>query len=460
MNWLEILRYAQDDNRELFMLTQEIILKRRHRQPLSRAEIAQFVNGIVDGSVGEGQVAAFCMATCLNPMLKEERVALTLAMAGSGIMLDWSQDNLGGPVLDKHSTGGVGDKVSLMLAPIVAACGGYVPMLSGRGLGHTGGTLDKMDAIPGYVSQPDLPTIKRVVRDIGCAIIGATKDLAPADRTMYAIRDVTGTVESLDLITASILAKKMAAGLSGLVMDVKFGSGAFLESYDDARAMAMSIYDVANGGGLPCTALMTDMDQALGRTAGNAIEVAEAIEFLRNENIDQRLYDVTMYLCAELLVLGKLAGDVKEGRAKSEAVLKNGKAAEYFDRMVAALGGPKDFVQNYGNYLRPATIRCDIHPAAPGVVKSINVRKLGYAVIELGGGRRLVTDRIDHGVGLDFIAAPGDTVDIKGRPLCAIIGNDQAKIARAETLIREAFVMAPEGSNIETHPVVRERITA
>lgn len=442
------------------MLTQEIILKRRYKQPLSREEIAQFVNGIADGSVGEGQVAAFCMATCLNPMQPEERVGLTLAMAGSGIMLDWSQDNLGGPVLDKHSTGGVGDKVSLMLAPIIAACGGYVPMLSGRGLGHTGGTLDKMDSIPGYVSQPDLPTIKRVVKEIGCAVIGATKDLAPADRIMYAVRDVTGTVESLDLITASILSKKMAAGLSGLVMDVKFGSGAFMEKYDDARALADSIVSVANGGGLPCTALMTDMDQALGRTAGNAIEVREAIEFLRNENIDQRLYDVTMDLCAELLVLGRLAKNAAEGRAKSEAVLQNGKAAEFFDRMVAALGGPKDIIQNYGNHLKLAPMRRDVFPGSPGVVKSINVRKLGYAVIELGGGRRLVTDKVDHGVGLDMVAAPGGRVDTKGAPLCAIIGTDQAKIARAEALIREAFAVAPEGSNIETHPVVRERIAA
>lgn len=442
------------------MLTQEIILKRRHKQPLTRAEIAQFVNGIVDGSVGEGQVAAFCMATCLNPMTRDERVSLTLAMAHSGIVLDWSGENLGGPILDKHSTGGVGDKVSLMLAPIVAACGGYIPMLSGRGLGHTGGTLDKMDSIPGYVSQPDLATIKRVVKSSGCAIIGATKDLAPADRTMYAIRDVTGTVESLDLITASILSKKMAAGLTGLAMDVKFGSGAFMENYDDARALAHSIVGVANGGGLPCVALMTDMDQALGSTAGNAIEVREAIEFLRNENIDRRLYDVTMDLCAEMLVLGKLSGDLKDARAKCEAALSSGKAAEYFARMVVDLGGPVDLVENYEAHLKLAPIVHPVHAPEPGVVKAVNVRKLGYAVIELGGGRRLVTDKIDHSVGLSAMAAPGEAVGPKGTPLCTILGTDSAKIARAETLIREAYVLAPPGTNIETMPVVRERMTA
>jgi thymidine phosphorylase len=442
------------------MLTQEIILKRRHRQPLARAEILQFVNGIADGSVGEGQIAAFCMATCINPMTRDERVSLTLGMARSGITLDWSDEDLGGPVLDKHSTGGIGDKVSLMLAPIVAACGGYVPMLSGRGLGHTGGTLDKMDSIPGYVSQPGLDTIKRVVKNSGCVIIGATKDLAPADRVMYSVRDVTGTVESLDLITASILSKKMAAGLSGLVMDVKFGSGAFMTGYDDALALASSIAGVANDGGLPCAALMTDMNQALGRTAGNAIEVREAIEFLRGENINPRLYEVTMALCAELLLLGGLAENLEDAGRKAETALKNGRAAEFFDRMVADLGGPKDIIGNYAALLKLAPVEYPVHAPQPGIVKSIDVRKLGYAIIELGGGRRLVTDRIDHSVGLSGISAPGDKIDPKGRPLCVIVAADPDKIARAETLIREAYGIAPPGASIEKTPVIRDRVTA
>lgn len=442
------------------MLTQEIIIRRREKLPLSADNIKQFINGIVDGSVGEGQVAAFCMTACLNPLSREERVALTLAMAHSGITLDWTADDLGGPVLDKHSTGGVGDKVSLMLAPMIAACGGYVPMLSGRGLGHTGGTLDKMDSIPGYVSQPDLPTIKRVVKSCGAAIIGATKDLAPADRTMYAIRDVTGTVESLDLITASILSKKMAAGLSGLAMDVKFGSGAFMQDYGDARALADSIVGVANGGGLPCTALMTDMNQALGRTAGNAVEVHEAIQFLRNENIDPRLYDVTIDLCAEMLVLGKLAKDLEDGRKKSAAVLANGTAAEYFARMVSALGGPANIIETYESDLKLASIRHPVYAGMDGVVQTIDVRKLGYAVIELDGGRRLVSDKVDHSTGLVDIAGLGENVDTKNAPLCVILGTDQAKIAKAEQLVRDAFVIAPKGTAIEATPVLRERITA
>lgn len=442
------------------MLIQEIIIKRRDKHVLNDDEIRQYINGVVDQSVSEGQIAAFSMTTFINPMTRDERVSLTRAMAQSGIMIDWSDQNLNGPVLDKHSTGGVGDKVSLMLAPIIAACGGYVPMISGRGLGHTGGTLDKMDSIPGYISQPDLARLKKTVKSSGCAIIGATSDLAPADRTIYAIRDVTGTVESLDLITASILAKKMAAGLSGLVMDVKFGSGAFMEDYTKARALADSIVGVANGGGLPCVAVMTDMNQILGRTAGNAIEVVEAIQFLRNENIDQRLYTITMTLCAELLVIGKLARNLEEGHQKAEAVLKNGRAAELFSRMVHDLGGPADIINQYSTHLTLAPIEHPVYAAQSGVVQSINVRKVGYAVIELGGGRRVASDSIDHSVGIKNIASLGEKIDPRSTPLCVIMGTDKAKIAKAEQIIQDAFVIAPDGTAIETTPPVRERVSA
>ena len=327
------------------MLPQEFIRKKRDGQTLDENEIMDFVKAIPSGDVSEGQVAAFCMATLLNKMNMEERTALTSAMSQSGTVLEWDSLNLPGPVLDKHSTGGVGDKVSLMLAPIIAACGGFNPMLSGRGLGHTGGTLDKMDAIPGYISQPGLDLFRKTVKEAGCAIIGATKDLAPADRIMYAIRDVTATVESIDLITASILAKKLAAGLDGLVMDVKFGTGAFMRDYDDANALADSIVSVGNGAGMPTVALLTDMNQVLGTTAGNAVEVLEAVEFLRGENIDPRLYEVTVSLCAELLLIGKLASDEKEARDKIADALDSGRAAEHFQRMVSTLSGPSDFVE-------------------------------------------------------------------------------------------------------------------
>lgn len=438
------------------MLTQEIIIKRRDGQPLSPDEITQFVTGIADGSVSDAQIAALCMTAFMHPMDVPERTALTLSMARSGMVLDWADQSLNGPVLDKHSTGGIGDKVSLMLAPIIAACGGYVPMISGRGLGHTGGTLDKMDAIPGYASQPDLDTLRRVVRDAGCAIIGATADLAPADRRMYAVRDISGTVESLDLITASILSKKMAAGLSGLVMDVKFGSGAFMVDYDDARALAQSIVGVANGGGLPCVALLTDMDQVLGHSAGNAIEVLEAIAFLRNEDIEQRLYDVTMDLCAELLVLGGLAGDAAQARTKCADALNSGRAADIFARMVAALGGPSDLMEQAGHYLKTAPLAHPVHAERDGVVTAIDARKIGYAVIELGGGRRVASDAIDYGVGLDRVAGIGTRIGPNEAPICTLYARDADSRDRAEKLIRAAVAIGDTPAP-HTYPV-RERI--
>ena len=272
------------------MLPQEIIRTKRDGGALSAEEIGFFVDGLTRGSISEGQVAALAMAVCLKGMGRSETVALTQAMAGSGTRLQWDTP---GPVVDKHSTGGIGDKVSLVLAPVLAACGAYVPMISGRGLGHTGGTLDKLDSIPGYDTAPGLDGFCAAVHDAGCAIIGQTEDLAPADRRLYAIRDVTATVESVPLIVASILSKKLAAGLDALVMDVKVGSGAFLPSLDAARDLAGNLVEVANGAGLPCRALLTGMDQCLGHTAGNALEVHEAVGLLTGARRDARLQEVT-----------------------------------------------------------------------------------------------------------------------------------------------------------------------
>ncbi len=288
-------------------LPQEIIRAKRDGNPLAAEEIAFFIAGLTDGSISEGQVAALAMAVFLRGMTREETVALTLAMRDSGRVLEWR--DLPGPVVDKHSTGGIGDKVSLVLAPVLAACGAYVPMLSGRGLGHTGGTLDKLESIPGYTTQPDLDRLRAVVRAAGCAIIGQTDDLAPADRRLYAIRDVTATVESIPLITASILAKKLAGGLHALVMDVKTGSGAFMPTHEQATALAESIVGVARGAGLPTRALLTEMGQCLGHTAGNAVEVAESIAMLKGEPAHPRLEEVVLELCGEALALGGLAAD-------------------------------------------------------------------------------------------------------------------------------------------------------
>ncbi len=267
-------------------LPQEIIRKKRDGRTLDAEEIAFMVAGLTRGTVSEGQVAAFAMAVFFNGMARDEAVALTLAMRDSGTVLDWS--GLPGPALDKHSTGGIGDNVSLMLAPALAACGAYVPMISGRGLGHTGGTLDKLDSIPGYRTQPDLDLLRKVVADVGCAVIGQTADLAPADKRLYAIRDVTATVESIPLITASILSKKLAAGLAGLVLDVKTGNGAFMAKMEDSIGLAESLVAVANGAGMKTSALITDMNQPLASAAGNAVEVMNAVDFLKG-NADRRL---------------------------------------------------------------------------------------------------------------------------------------------------------------------------
>ncbi len=360
-------------------LPQETIRTKRDGGTLEGAAIAEFVAGLTDGSVTEGQAAAFAMAVFFRGLSVPERVALTRAMTESGTVLAW---DLPGPVLDKHSTGGVGDAVSLALAPMVAACGGYVPMISGRGLGHTGGTLDKLASIPGYEVAPDPDLFRRVVAEVGCAIIGQTDRMAPADKRLYAIRDVTGTVESLDLITASILSKKLAAGLGGLVMDVKQGSGAFMAGLPEARALAGSIVSVAVGAGLPTVALITDMDAPLASAAGNAVEVAYALDYLTVTRREPRFHAVTLALGAEMLVLGKLAGTREEAMARLEEALASGRAAERFARMVAALGGPADLLERPAASLPAAPVRRRVEAA--GTVAAVATRDLGLAVDATG----------------------------------------------------------------------------
>ena len=434
---------------------QEVIRRKRDGHVLTREEIGFMVAGLTDNTLSEGQAAAFAMAVFFRGMTMDERIALTLAMRDSGTVVDWSGFDLPGPALDKHSTGGVGDKVSLILGPVIAACGGAVPMISGRGLGHTGGTLDKLDSIPGYITQPDLRLFKHVVAKAGCAIIGQTADLAPADGRLYAIRDVTATVESIPLITASILSKKLAAGLDGLVMDVKTGNGAFAADPSMAHELAKSIVDVANGAGLPCVALVTGMDQVLGRTAGNALEVREAVDHLTGRAIDPRLHEVTMALCAELLVIGGLAGDAAAARDKAEDALRSGRAAERFAQMCAGLGGPGDILEAPERYLPAAAIQYAVMPEAPGTVTALDTRGLGLAVMALGGGRRRADDRIDYAVGLDRMAAVGEPVD-QDRPLCIVHAASEDDAMNVAALIREAVTLGPRPAAAD--PIVRERI--
>lgn len=437
-------------------LPQEIIRNKRDGKPLSKEEIAFFVKGIADNSISEGQVAAFAMAVYFQGMTMDERVALAMGMRDSGTVLEWSSLGLDGPVLDKHSTGGVGDVVSLMLGPMVAACGGYVPMISGRGLGHTGGTLDKFDAIPGYNTVPDNALFRKVVKEVGVAIIGQTGDLAPADKRFYGIRDVTATVESIPLITASILSKKLAAGLEALVMDVKAGSGAFMPTYEGSRELAQSIVAVANGAGCRTTALITNMDQVLASSAGNAVEVREAVAYLTGAYRNPRLHEVTMALCAEMLLLGKLAASEEEARKKLQEVLDNGKAAEIFGKMVSELGGPNDFVESYENYLEKAEIVRPVYAEEEGVVTSMDTRAIGMAVVAMGGGRKKPTDSIDYAVGFNDFIALGDTAD-RQKPLAMVHVRNEAQFTEAQKALREAITIS--NTTVASKPMVFEKIT-
>ncbi|MGS0674718.1 thymidine phosphorylase [Shewanella sp. 0m-4] len=419
-------------------LAQEIIRKKRNAEVLSTEEIQFFVNGITNNTVSEGQIAALGMAVYFNDMNMDERIALTTAMRDSGTVLDWKSLDLNGPIIDKHSTGGVGDVISLMLGPMAAACGGYVPMISGRGLGHTGGTLDKFDAIPGYNTEPDSALFRKVVKEAGVAIIGQTGDLVPADKRFYSIRDNTATVESISLITASILSKKLAAGLDALAMDVKVGTGAFMPTYEASEELARSITAVANGAGTKTTALLTDMNQVLASCAGNAVEVKEAVDFMTGAYRNPRLYEVTMGLCAEMLVLGGIASTEAEARVKLNAVLDNGKAAEIFGRMVSGLGGPADFVENYSKYLPDSQIIRPVYADKAGFASAMDTRELGLAVVTLGGGRRKPGDTLDYSVGLSKVCALGDEINAD-KPIAFIHAQSEDAFAEAQAAVKKAI---------------------
>lgn len=427
------------------LLPQEIIRKKRDGAELSAQEIAAFVAGMCDGSVSDAQSAAWAMAIFFKGMSAQECAQLTLAMRDSGQILRWDDLDLHGPVLDKHSTGGVGDLVSLVLAPMVAACGGVVPMISGRGLGHTGGTQDKLDAIPGYCSTPDLASFRRVVQDCGFAIIGQTSELAPADKRLYAIRDVTATVDSVPLITASILSKKMAAGLSILVMDIKTGNGAVTPELAAARRLAASIVDTAGSAGMTCSALITDMSQPLAPSAGNAPEMRVAMRYLRGDACPARLHQTVLALGTEMLVLGGLAENALDAQMRLLDALHSGRAAASFGRMCAALGGPVDFVEHFDAILPQARLVRPVYaepaPAGRAYVGAIDCRALGLAVLQLGGGRRHIADLPDHGVGLSRIAELGQALDA-GVPLAYVHANTEAGLEQASAMVRAAFQLS------------------
>ncbi len=435
------------------MLPQEIIRRKRDGGVLSREEIAAFIAGVTTGEISEAQAAAFAMAVFFRDMSRNETIALTLAMRDSGHVLKW--EGIDRPIADKHSTGGVGDNVSLMLAPVAAACGLAVPMISGRGLGHTGGTLDKLEAIPGYDIAPTGQRLFDVMRHVGCAIVGQTADLAPADRRLYAIRDVTATVESVPLITASILSKKLAAGLQSLLMDVKVGSGAFMQDIDEARILAHSLVEVACGAGVPTTALITNMDEPLADAAGNALEVANCLDFLAGRKGGTRLETVVLTEVAEMLVQTGLAANALQGLDAARAALGSGRAMECFARMVHALGGPADFCDRPWRHLQKAPVVLDVPAPADGYLATCNARALGLAVVDLGGGRRQVADRIDHRVGFSDMLPLGSKL-VRGQPVAVVHAASLEAAERAVAAASASYRMSPDA--LPANPVVVERI--
>ena len=438
------------------MIPQEIIRKKRENITLTNQEIETFVNGLTDSSFSDSHIAAMSMAIFLNGMNEEETLNLTKAMTHSGNILKWEHLIDDPFICDKHSTGGVGDKVSLILAPVIAACGGYVPMISGRGLGHTGGTLDKFDSIPNYNTQPDVETFQKVVKEIGCAIIGQTPDLAPADKKLYAIRDAVGTVESIPLITSSILSKKIAAGINSLILDVKIGNGSFNPTKKIGEKLAQSLVSVAKSAGLKCTAILTDMNQVLGFNAGHSLEIVECINYLTGRTKNKRLESIINKLSAELLCMNDKNLTTDSALNTILKVLENGKAGEKFEQMVAALGGSKNILSNYKNILPSAKHTEEIFSHQDGYIESISTRELGIILIELGGGRKNITDKINYGVGFSDVLEIGKKVEEKN-PLLKIHADSKDDIDRLKNKIINCFKFTDK--SVESQETIYNKIT-
>jgi pyrimidine-nucleoside phosphorylase len=421
-----------------------IIQKKRDREELSSEEIGAFIAGYVQGDVPDYQMSALAMAIYLNGMTADETAALTDHMLASGARFTWPNDGV--PRVDKHSTGGIGDKTSLLLAPMLACCGLEVPMISGRGLGATGGTLDKLEAIPGFRTNLTMDEVRAVVAKTGCVITGATADLVPADRKLYALRDVTATVPSIPLITASIMSKKLAEGLNALVLDVKFGTGAFMKTAELARQLAESLVATGNRMGVATTALLTDMNQPLGRMAGNAVEVDESIAALEGHS-PADLMEVTLALGAEVLVSAKHSATLGEATAKLQHTIESGEAREQFAQMVAAQGGDL-------NAPRPIAPASDLPAPRAGYVASIDAELLGKAIIAMGGGRQQLGDKLDHSTGLEMLTRLGDQVDA-GQPLAKVFAKSLIA-ERVRHTLQEAIHIADEPPTLG--PLILDRI--
>jgi len=436
------------------LLPQEIIRSKREGLSLTPSQIKGFVDGLVSGGFNDAQVGSMAMAIFQQGMETEEIISFTQLMMNSGDVLSWP--DLDGPVVDKHSTGGVGDKVSFMLAAIVAACGAYVPMISGRGLGHTGGTSDKLESIAGFNIQPSIPEFKRIVKELGVAIISQTDNLAPADKRLYGIRDVTSTVESIPLITASILSKKLAAGLDSLVMDVKVGNGAMMQDMTQATALAQSIVNVANGAGVPTQAIITDMNQVLGTSAGNAIEMYETVKYLTGKLREPRLHAVVVSLASSMLISSGIVKTAEEAGDKITKVLVNGEAAEVFSKMIAALGGPTNFLEAPWKSMNKANVITDVLATHSGYISAMQTRDIGMAIVGMKGGRTANGEMIDHSVGFDRILPVGTIVN-KGDIVARIHSSDteQAEQASKQYLASLSLQESP----VEELPVIYKAIS-
>jgi pyrimidine-nucleoside phosphorylase len=434
------------------MVIPSLIQHKRNGHALEPSEWRQLIRDYTAGKVPDYQMSALLMAVVWRGLSPEELAALTDAMLESGDRLDF--DGLDRPVVDKHSTGGIGDKVSLLLAPMVASCGVAVPMMSGRGLGHTGGTLDKLESIPGFRTGLTLREARAQVERIGCAMLGQTPEIAPADKRLYALRDVTGTVESIPLISASIMSKKLAEGLDGLVLDVKTGSGAFLPDRAQALELAQTMIGLGRSHGCPAVALLTAMDRPLGRSCGNALEVEEAIEGLQGSGPPD-LMEVTYALGEEMLLLVGAAANRAEARQRLEDSVTSGDALDKLGAIIEAQGGNPGVIEDPD--LLPQAGEVEVFRApATGVVSRIEPRRIGEAIIELGGGRRTIEDEIDPAVGFVIPIKPGDPVRI-GEPLASVFARDRSGIEFGLEALGEALVIGDEGS---LTPLITHRVTA
>jgi thymidine phosphorylase len=437
---------------------QEVIRRKRDRQVLSEAEIRSFVAGIADGSISEAQIGAFTMAVYLNGMTTPERVALTLAMRDSGTVLDWSKSGLDPKrIIDKHSSGGVGDeKITLLVVPLAAACGLAVPNLSAWGLDYCGGEMDMLMSVPGYDGSPPPETFMKAVIGTGGAISGPTLQLAPADRKIFKVRDVTATVESVALITGSIMSKKLAVNPSGVVICVGSGTGAYMPTVAHARELAESMSNVATGAGIPSVMLVTDLNSVLGTSVGSAVEMVETVDFLSGRYQDPRAKELVIEVTADMIRIAGVAPDMEAARKLAEAKLADGSAAEHFQKMVAALGGPPDFIEQAARHLPQAAVIAPVYPEGEGYVAAMNAKEVGLALIALGGGRKRPDDPIDLTVGFTDFRQIGDEVGPR-KALCTIHARNEAEWDEAAGRIRAAITVSPAKPK-PLGPIVIERI--